>query len=120
MKRSKLIGLVLATAGALSVATLAGPPAANADAVAYLVNVHVNGYGFPSSDAALGYGYSVCDRVAAKESYGQLVSEVRNELDNAPFFRAAYLINQSVNELCTPQISQLRTSAAGFTLPPSS
>ena len=58
---------VLASAGMLSSAAVIGPPAAHADQVAYLVNVHVRpGYNFPNAEAALGYGYSICDRVAAR------------------------------------------------------
>ena len=91
---------------ALSAVALAGAPPAHADQVAYLVNVHVRpGYNFPNAEAALGYGYSICDRVEAKMSYAQLVDE------------GGYLINQAVNELCPAQIWQLRQSAAGYTLP---
>ena len=36
---------------------MAWAPTANADVVAYLVNVHVRpGYNFPNADAAIGYG----------------------------------------------------------------
>ncbi|MCW2687463.1 MAG: hypothetical protein JWR37_2353 [Mycobacterium sp.] len=119
MKVRKLAGVLLATAGALGAVTLAGPPAAQADAVAYLVNVTVRpGYNFPNADAALGYGHSVCDRVAAKESYSQLIGEVQNDFNTSDYYQAGYLINQSVNELCPAQIWQLRQSAGGYTLPP--
>ena len=51
-----------------------GAPTANADVVAYLVNVHVRpGYNFPNADAAIGYGQTICDRVAAKMGYAELV-----------------------------------------------
>ena len=53
-------------------------PPANADVVAYLVNVHVRpGYNFPNADAAIGYGHSICDRVAAKMGFAQLVDQVK-------------------------------------------
>jgi hypothetical protein len=58
-------------AALLSAAALTGAPSAHADQVADLVNVTVRpGYNFASPDAALGYGYSVCDRVGAKMATG--------------------------------------------------
>jgi hypothetical protein len=110
-----IVGALLA--GLFSVATLVAP-SANADVVAYLVNVHVRpGYNFPNADAAIGYGDSICDRVAAKMSYAQLVDQVKADFNTADYYQGAYLINQAVNELCPAQIWQLRQSAAGYTLP---
>jgi hypothetical protein len=101
----------------LSSAIALAPPA-GADAVAYLVNVTVRpGYNFPNADAAIDYGNSICDRVAAKMSYGQLVDQVKADFNTADYYQGAYLINQAVNELCPAQIWQLRQSAAGYTLP---
>jgi hypothetical protein len=103
---------------AASAAAVALAPAAAADSVAYLVNVHVRpGYNFPNADAAIGYGNSICDRVAAKMSYAQLVDQVKADFHTADYYQGAYLINQAVNELCPAQIWQLRQSAAGYTLP---
>src|SRR5436309_1868668 len=80
---------------------------ANADVVASLVNVHVRpGYNFPNADAAIGYGNSICDRVAAKMSYAQLVEQVKADFNTADYYQGAYLINQAVNELCPAQIWQ--------------
>ena len=105
-------------AAALSVVALTGAPSAHADQVAYLVNVTVRpGYNFPNADAALGYGYSICDRVGAKIGYAQLVDEVKRDFNTADYYQGAYLINQAVNELCPAQIWQLRQSAAGYTVP---
>jgi len=71
-----LLGAVIAGATVVALA-----PPANADVVAYLVNVHVRlGYNFPNAEAAIGYGNSICDRVAAKTSYAQLVDEVKADL----------------------------------------
>ena len=105
-------------AAVLSAAALTGAPPADADQVAYLVNVTVRpGYNFPNPDAALGYGYSVCDRVGAKMGYAQLVDEVKRDFDTVDYYQGAYLINQAVNELCPAQIWQLRESAGGYTVP---
>ena len=105
-------------AAALSAAALTGAPSAHADQVAYLVNVTVRpGYNFPNPDAALGYGYSVCDRVGAKMGYAQLVDEVKRDFDTVDYYQGAYLVNQAINELCPAQIWQLRESAGGYTVP---
>jgi hypothetical protein len=105
-----------ALATAASVVALAPP--AGADAVAYLVNVHVRpGYNFPNADAAIGYGNTICDRVAAKMGYGQLVDQVKADFHSTDYYQGAYLINQAVNELCPAQIWQLRQSAGGYTIP---
>ncbi|ULE34957.1 DUF732 domain-containing protein [Mycobacterium sp. IDR2000157661] len=115
MKR--VIGAV-ATALATVGTALAVAPAASSDTVAYLVNVHVRpGYNFPNAEAAIGYGNSICDRVAAKMGYAELVEQVKADFRTRDYYQGAYLINQAVNELCPAQIWQLRQSAAGYTLP---
>ena len=103
---------------AAAAAAVAIAPSANADVVAYLVNVHVRpGYNFPNADAAIGYGNTICDRVAAKMSYAQLVEQVKADFNSTDYYQGAYLINQAINELCPAQIWQLRQSAAGYTVP---
>jgi Protein of unknown function (DUF732) len=107
-----VIAVLVSVAAAVAMA-----PSAGADVVAYLVNVHVRpGYNFPNADAAIGYGNSICDRVAAKMSYAQLVDQVKADFNTADYYQGGYLINQAVNELCPAQIWQLRQSAAGYTL----
>ena len=70
--------LVIARAWRPPRAAVALAPPAGADVVAYLVNVHVRpGYNFPNAEAAIGYGNTICDRVAAKMSYAQLVDQVK-------------------------------------------
>ncbi|MEN4473349.1 DUF732 domain-containing protein [Mycolicibacterium cosmeticum] len=104
-------------AGLVGAATLPAPDA-HADVVAYLVNVTVRpGYNFPNADAAVGYGNSICDRVAALMPYGQLVEQVKADFNTSDYYQGAYLINQAVNELCPAQIWQLRQSAGGYTVP---
>lgn len=104
------------TAGFGGLAATAAP-AAEADVVAYLVNVHVRpGYNFPNGDVAIAYGQSVCDRVAAKMPYVELVNQLKADFHTSDYYQAGYLINQAVNELCPAQIWQLRESAAGYTV----
>lgn len=109
----KRVIVALATAAAALVAVA---PPAGADTVAYLVNVHVRpGYNFPNAEAAIGYGRTICDRVAAKMNYAQLVDQVKADFRTSDYYQGAYLINQAVNELCPAQIWPLRQSAAGYT-----
>ncbi|MCV7368149.1 hypothetical protein CRI77_06370 [Mycolicibacterium duvalii] len=108
-----LVGML--SVGLLSSAALVAAPPVHADEVAYLVNVHVRpGYNFPNADAALGYGRSICDRVAAQLPYAELVDQVKADFRTSDYYQGAYLINQAVNELCPAQIWQLRKSAAGY------
>lgn len=113
----KLVVTSLAAAFATAAATVVLAPPAGADTVAYLVNVHVRpGYNFPNADAAIGYGNTICDRVAGKMGYAQLVDQVKADFHTTDYYQGAYLINQAVNELCPAQIWQLRQSAGGYTL----
>jgi hypothetical protein len=114
----KLVFTSMAAALATAAAAVTLAPPAGADSVAYLVNVHVRpGYNFPNAEAAIGYGNTICDRVAAKMSYAQLVDQVKADFRTTDYYQGAYLINQAVNELCPAQIWQLRQSAGGYTLP---
>ena len=92
---------------------------ARADEVAYLVNVHVRpGYNFPNADAALSYGYGICDKVAAGRAFPDVMADVRADFNTSDDYQAMYLISQAVNELCPAQIWQLRNSAAHYQSPP--
>lgn len=111
----KVIRSLVLAAGMAAVAGAVAPPA-QADVVAYLVNVHVRpGYNFPNADAAIGYGNTICGRVEAKMPYAELVNQLKGDFRTTDYYQAGYLINQAVNELCPAQIWQLRESAAGYT-----
>ncbi|HZN84479.1 MAG TPA: DUF732 domain-containing protein [Mycobacterium sp.] len=113
------MGALFATAATLSAATLGLAPNARADVVAYLVNVHVRpGYNFPNADAALGYGYGICDKVAAGRGFPDVMADVRADFNTSDDYQASYLISQAVNELCPAQIWQVRNSAAHYQSPP--
>ncbi|MGZ4583506.1 MAG: DUF732 domain-containing protein [Mycobacterium sp.] len=102
-------------AAAAAVLLCTGPPPAQADAVAYLVNVTVRpGYKFSNADAALAYGNGICDKVRVGERYAKIMTEVKEDFSNSDEFQASYLISQAVGELCPAQIWQLRQSAAGY------
>lgn len=111
------------TCGLLAAAVVSVPtvfaPVSHADATAYLIGVTVRpGYNFPNADAALGYGYGICDKVAAGQPFGQVMGDVRGDFGTDDDYQASYLISQAVNELCPAQIWQLRKSAAHYQSPP--
>lgn len=86
-----------------------------ADEVAFLVNVTVRpGYNFPSAQAALGYGNTLCERIKSGSPYASVMSDVKRDLRVTDEYQASYLITQAANELCPDAIWQLRNSAAGY------
>ncbi|MGX9787851.1 DUF732 domain-containing protein [Mycobacterium sp. MMS18-G62] len=103
---------------ACPVGALVNAPNAHADAVAYLINVTVRpGYNFANADAALAYGQSVCDKIAAGRGYAQIMGDVKSDFSTSDEYQASYLITQAANELCPAQIWQLRKSAAAYRPP---
>jgi len=106
------VGALAACAAAVGVDT-AQP--ARADSLGYLVNVTVRpGYNFPNADAALSYGYGLCDQIGSGVSYAQLVNTIKSDFATNDEFQASYLLSQASQELCPAQIWQLRRSAAGY------
>lgn len=106
---------IIAVGCSLLVAAPFSTPAAHADRVAYLVNVTVRpGYSFPSPEAALRYGYGICDKLSAGRTYGELISDAKADFATTDEFQASYLISQATNELCPAMIWSLRQSAAGY------
>jgi hypothetical protein len=110
-----MVGAVAACVPAVGVA-ITQP--ARADLVGYLVNVTVRpGYNFPNADAALSYGYGLCDQINSGVSYAQLVNTIKSDFATNDEFQASYLLSQASQELCPAQIWQLRQSAAGYVPP---
>jgi hypothetical protein len=90
-------------------------PMSRADEVAYVVNVTVRpGYNFPNAQAALDYGYSLCDRMRAGEGFPQLMALVKSDFNTDDEYQADYLLIQSSQELCPAMIWELRRTAAGY------
>ncbi|MFL0291717.1 DUF732 domain-containing protein [Mycobacterium sp. SMC-18] len=111
-----LTGAVL---GAVALNVAVPPGMASADATAYLIGVTVRpGYNFPNADAALGYGYGICEKVAAGRTFADVMGDVRGDFNTDDDYQASYLISQAVNELCPARIWQLRNSAAHYQSPP--
>jgi hypothetical protein len=115
IKRKQLLAVIAATTIAIGGAALAAAPAATADQVAYLVNVHVRpGYNFPNAEQALAYGYGICDKIAQGEGYPQLMVEVKADFNTSDEYQGSYLISQAAQELCPALIWQLRNSAVHY------
>ncbi|MCB0937038.1 MAG: DUF732 domain-containing protein [Mycobacterium sp.] len=107
--------LLVTGAAAACTAAIGFAQPAQADSVGYLVNVTLRpGYNFPNADAALSYGYGLCDQIGSGVRYGQLVNTIKSDFGTADEFQASYLISQAAQELCPTQIWQLRQSAAGY------
>ncbi|MGI9161750.1 MAG: DUF732 domain-containing protein [Mycobacterium sp.] len=107
---------VATTVVAIGISAMVAVPTAQADEVAYLVNVTMRpGYNFANADAALEYGRGICDRVSQGASYSDDIAAIKADFATNDDYQAAYLINQAVNELCPELIWQLRRSAAHYT-----
>src|SRR5882724_2541754 len=90
-----LLGCLIVTSVVLLALTVAGTARARADAVAYLIEVTVRpGYNFANADAALGYGYQVCDKVSLGRTYADLIGDVKSDFQTADEFQASYLIDK--------------------------
>lgn len=107
--------LLITAAAAACTAAIGFAQPAHADNLGYLVNVTVRpGYNFPNADAALSYGYGLCDQIGSGVGYKQLVDTIKSDFATDDEFQASYLLSQASQELCPAQIWQLRQSAAGY------
>jgi hypothetical protein len=120
LKNLRLLAIAaLVAAGLFGAVTFRYEPSARGDAVAYLVNVTVRpGYHFANADDALAHGHGICDKVAQRRGYAEIMGEVKADFQTADEYQASYLIAQAVNELCPALIWQLRNSAAHYRPPP--
>ncbi|MCB9417398.1 MAG: DUF732 domain-containing protein [Mycolicibacterium sp.] len=107
--------LLVTAAAAACTAAIGFAQPVHADSLGYLVNVTMRpGYNFPNADAALSYGYGLCEQIGSGVTYGQLVNSIKSDFATDDEFQASYLISQAAQELCPAQIWQLRQSAAGY------
>jgi hypothetical protein len=110
-----LLGCLIVTSVVSLALAVAGTARARAASVAYLIDVTVRpGYDFANTEAALGYGYQLCDKVFAGRRYADLIGDVKADFQTDDEFQASYLIDKAVNELCPAQIWQLRRTAAHY------
>lgn len=120
MIRRKSVASAVTTASAFGmVAQGVAPPAAAVPGpeVEYVYNVVVRRhYEFPRNDA-IGYGFSICDKVTRGESYSAVMGDVKRETVPNDEYAANYLVSYAVGISCPAQIWQLRNSAAGYRPP---
>jgi hypothetical protein len=106
---------VLGLAAGIGAAAVLSAPVAGADQVGYLINVTLKpGYNFANAQAALDYGYGLCGRVEAGQSYGEMATAIKSDFHTSDEYMVSYLLSQATQELCPGQIWQLRQSAVGY------
>jgi hypothetical protein len=76
------------------------------------------GYNFSNAQAALDYGYGLCDRIRDGQRYPQLTRRIESDFNTSDDYQASYLISQAAQELCPDMIWQLKQSAGGYHPPP--
>lgn len=97
-------------AAAVSGAALSLAPTAGADQLGYIINVTLGpGYNFPNAQAALDYGYGLCGRIEAGDSYASMAEQIKRDF-GPDEYKVSYLLSQSAQELCPAQTWQLRQS----------
>lgn len=107
--------IVSTLAGAALAGGLATPAVASADQIGYIINVTLRPtYNFANAQAALDYGYGLCDRINAKTSYTDMARQIKADFNTGDDFTVSYLLSQATQELCPAQTWQLRQSAAGY------
>lgn len=117
--RRKALGALVVTSVVVGIAgpTFAPSPSAQAvpaPEVEYTYNVMIRRhFDFPNVDA-LGYGWTICDRVARGDDYGRLVADVKADVVPNDEFAVNYLVANAVGVLCPAQIWRLRNSAANY------
>ena len=120
MKRRKSVMATIVTAATLGVvAQMQAPPAfaVPAPEVEYTYDVVARRhYQFPNNDA-IGYGFGICDKVTQGQSYAGVMGDVKRDVFPNDEFAANYVVSNAVGILCPTQISQLRSSAAGYVPP---
>ena len=118
-RRTSLAALIVASVAVGGAAGTAPQAHAKpAPEVEYMYNVAVRRhYNFPNNDA-IGYGYGICGKVGAGESYAQVMGDVKNDVTPNDEFAANFLVSYAVDILCPAQIWQLRNSAQGYRPPP--
>lgn len=116
MNHRTVLAALIAAAAFISVPPALAPSvrAAPAPEVEYVYDVTVRRhYNFPNGDA-VNYGYRICDKVTAGESYAEVMRDVKSDVAPSDEFAANYLVSYAVNLLCPGQIWQLRNSAAHY------
>jgi hypothetical protein len=115
-------GLAMATAAVLAqgVGGYAIPCASAVPGpeVEYVYNVIVRRhFNFPNNDA-LGYGWTICNKVRSGVPYAGVLADTKRDVFPNDEQAANYVVSYAIGILCPAQIWQLRSSAAGYQLAP--
>jgi hypothetical protein len=118
--RAVAVTVAAVVVGSVTLALVPRASAAPAPEVEYVYDVmarrHYNNFANPTE--AVDYGYGICDKVTRRDSYAQVMGDVKNDTAPNDGFAANYLVSYAVNLLCPGQIWQLRNQAAHYQPPP--
>jgi hypothetical protein len=71
-----------------------------------------------NADAALAYGYGICDKIRGGQPYAQIAGDFKVDLQTADEYLASYVISDAAEQLCPELIWQLRNGSANYMPPP--
>ena len=71
-----------------------------------------------NADAALAYGYGICDKIRGGHPYAQIACDFKADFQTPDEYLASYVISDAAQQLCPELIWQLRNSAENYTPPP--
>ena len=70
-----------------------------------------------NADAALAYGYGVCDKIRGGHPYAQIAGDFKADFQTPDEYLASYVISDAAQQLCPELIWQLRSTAENYTPP---
>ena len=117
-----LTGLVAATIGGFGGLLVAAPHAFGGLAPPEQVFLYDVMFRRPdmhwaNADAALAYGYGICDKIRGGNPYAQIAGDFRADFQTADEYLASYVISDAAQQLCPELIWQLRNTAENYTPP---
>jgi hypothetical protein len=65
-----------------------------------------------SADAALAYGYGICNKITEGRPYAEIAGDFKADFQTSDESLASYVISDAAQQLCPELIRQLRNSAA--------
>jgi hypothetical protein len=118
-----LTGLLMATIGGFGGHLVAAPHAWGGLAppeqvFLYDVTFRRPDLHWANADAALAYGYGICDKIRGGHPYAQIAGDFKADFQTPDEYLASYVISDAAQQLCPELIWQLRNSAESYTPPP--
>jgi len=118
-----LTGLVAATIGGFGGLLVAAPHAVGGLAPPEQVFLYDVMFRRPdmhwaNADAALAYGYGICDKIRGGNPYAQIAGDFTADFRTPDEYLASYVISDAAQQLCPELIWQLRNTAENYTPPP--